>query len=333
MDIRKNIMIVGEYADNVLTPITLELLGIGRILANDLKEELTIVFAGSSVPEVASEAIAFGADKVIIANNPALHDYNPDAVASAIIKLCREMSPYIVILGQTDMSIDLAPRLAAKLQGGLSMDCIKLSIDPKSRLLLQTRPVFGGNAHATYVATQGRLQIATIRPHAISKAVRNDSRKGEVVMLDIEISPTEIRTQVIEKVKQEAEGIKLEEARFIIAGGHGLGSVENCKKLQELAQILGSAVGATRPVCEEGWIAATSMIGQTGKIVSPDVYLTMGISGAMQHIAGCGQSKCIIAVNNNPDAQIFKTAHYGVVADCNEIIPELKNRINRPKPN
>jgi len=206
------------------------------------------------------------------------------------------------------------------------MDCLELSIDPQTKLLLQTRPVYGGNARATFT-TDGMPQMATIRAKAFSPLGRDESRKGEVISLDAEIDASIIKARVVDKVKEEAVGVKLEDAPAVVAGGRGIGSVEGFKQLEELAKLLKGAVGATRPPCDNGWVPATWQIGLTGKIVAPDVYIAVALSGSSQHLAGCSGAKNIIAINRDSEANIFKEARFGVVGDWKQIIPAFAEKV------
>ena len=323
----ESILIIGEINDEKPAAITCELLGIGRKLADDLKWELGILFMGNYITALATNSIACGADKVYLADAPTLADYNSYAFTLTAEGLCRDISPGILLLGQTDMGIDIAPRLVARLSGGLCMDCVGLSVDPETRLMLQTRPVFGGNAHAVMVTRKARPQIATVRAYSFEPAESDPSRQGEIISVPVS-AETSVKVKVTERVHQEPEGASLEEARVIVTGGYGMGSAENFEHLNDLAQVIGGAVGATRPACEQHWAATTQLIGQTGKIVRPDLYLAFGVSGAMQHMAGCLSAKCIVAVNNNPEASIFKTAHFGVIGDCNALLSELTAMLN-----
>ena len=323
----QDILVCGEIVEEKLTPITLELLGAGKKLANELGQALGILLMGGKIGNLAQEAIAYGADKVYVAENNMLETYNSDAFMETAAKLCQNINPDIILLGQTNIGRDMAPRLVARLQGALAMDCIDLAIDPETKFLLQTRPVFGGNAHATYVAKTARPQVATIRPKAMDPAERDDSRKGEVVPVTDTVDASVVKIKVLERVKEEFEGVRLEDAEVVISGGRGIGNAENFEKLWELAKLMGGAVGATRAACEDGWIPMTYQIGQTGKIVGPNLYIAIGISGAMQHVAGCSGSKCIVAINKDANANIFKVAQFGIVADYKEVLPSLTEKL------
>ena len=319
----KGILLCGEVTEGKLAPITLELLGIGRKLAGQSGEELSILLMGSGIGGLGQEAIAFGADKVYIADDPLLENYNSDVCTMVAANLCQKILPSIVLLGQTDIGLDLAPRLAGRLGGGLSMDCIELAIDSETKLLVQTRPVFGGNALATMISKTARPQMATIRSGSMAPADRDDSRQGEVIDVATTVDPSMVKVKVIERVKEEVEGIRLEDAEVVVCGGRGIGSKENFEAIWELARILSGTAGGTRAACEGEWLPMTLQIGQTGKIVSPKLYIAVALSGAMQHVAGCSGSKCIVAINKDPEANIFKIAHYGIVSDYKEVLPSL----------
>lgn len=316
----KGVLIVGEVANGKIAPITAELLGIGRKLAEALGEGLNALLVGTNLGEAAKGAIACGADNVYVVDNPLVASYNTDAYTAVVTKAAGELNPSILLMGQTDMGRDLSPRVAARLGTALAMDCIDLAIDPQTRLLLQTRPVYGGNANAVMVS-RGKPQMATIRSKAMPAAEPEPSRQGKVISLDAGIDSSVMKVKVVNRVKQEAEGIKLEDAEVIVTGGRGIGGADKFAVLYELAKLLGGAVGATRAAADDGWVPATIQIGQTGKIVSPKLYIAVGVSGAMQHIAGCSGSKNIVAINKDPDANIFKVAHFGVVGDYREAVP------------
>ncbi|GAI95374.1 unnamed protein product, partial [marine sediment metagenome] len=259
-----------------------------------LGQELCAVLVGSDISSLAQEAIAFGADKVYVVDDPLLKDYQTDSYVSVMEKVVKRVTPQILILGQTSIGRDLAPRLAFRLGTAAATDCIELAIDPDSKLMRQTKPVYGGNAQAIF-ACQSYPQIATVRAKAMSPLGRDDSRQGEVITIEAGLDPSAIRTKVLEKVREEVEGIKLEEAEVIVSGGRGIGGADGFKQLEELAKILKGAVGATRPACDNGWVPDSLQVGLTGKIVAPNLYIAVGISGASQHISGCSGAKNIVA--------------------------------------
>jgi len=261
----KGVMIYGEATEGKLAAITTELLGCGRKLADDLGQELWAVLVGSGVSDLAQEAIAFGADKVYVVDDPLLKDYQTDSYVSVMEKAVKQALPQILLLGQNSRGRDLAPRLAFRLGTSVSTDCTDLSIDPDSKLLLQTKPVYGGNAQAIFTC-ESFPQMATVRTKAMSPLEPNTSRQGEVITIEAGLDPSAIRIKVLEKVREEVEGVKLEDAEVIVSGGRGIGSVEGFKQLEELAAIMKGAVGATRPACDNGWVPDTLQVGLTGKI-------------------------------------------------------------------
>ena len=317
------VMICAELTNGKVAPISMELLGVGRKLADDLGEELSALLMGSEIGSLSQDVIAYGADRVYVADNPILALYNIDVYTDVAAKTCRQVNPSILLLGQTDMGRDLSPRLAVRLGGGLAMDCIDLSIDPETRLMLQTRPVFGGNARAVMVTPTARPQMATIRPKTMPPLERDDSRQGDIVSIDAGIERSAVKAEVIETVQEEVAGVKLEEAEIVVTGGRGIGSVEGFEIVRELSQVLGGAVGATRAACDEGLAPAPIQVGQTGKIVSPNLYIAVALSGAVQHLAGCSGSKHIVAINTDPEAYIFKVAEFGIVGNYREVLPPL----------
>jgi electron transfer flavoprotein alpha subunit len=327
----KGVMVCGEIVEGKLAPITIELLGIGRKLANELGEELSTLLMGSKAGGLGKEAIAYGADKVYVAEDSLLDNYNSDAYTQVAADLCRKVLPSIMLLGHTDIGCDLAPRLNGRLGGGLSMDCLALSIDPATKLLISTRPVFGGNAHATIVSKSVRPQMATLRLKTVPPAERNDSRQGQVIPVEGKIDPLALKVSVVERIKEVVEGIKLEDAEVVVSGGRGIGSAQNFNMVKELAKVLGGAVGATRPACDEGWAAVSLQVGQSGKVVSPKLYIAVALSGAMSHISGCLGSKVIVAINKDKEANIFNVAHLGIVGDYKEVVPALTAKLKELK--
>ena len=328
----KGVMICGELTDGKLASITTELLGCARNLDDELKEDVSCLLASDAVGEAPKEAIAFGADKVYTVEDPALKEYQADSYMQVVEKLVKDISPRIILVGQTSMGRDLAPRLAFRLGVGLSMDRIELSIDPETKLLLQAGPVYGGNAQATFTC-ELVPQIVTVRTKAMSPIERDDSRKGEIIPTKAEIDPAKVRAKIAETIKEEVTGVKLEDAPVIVSGGRGMGGPEPYNTtLKELADVFTkggfpAAVGASRPPCDNGWVPEALHIGLTGKIVAPDVYLAIAISGASQHMAGCSGSKNVIAINKDPEANIFKVANYGVVGKYEDVVPAFNEKL------
>jgi electron transfer flavoprotein alpha subunit len=322
----KGVMVLGEVIDGNLSSISTELLGCGRKLADELGQELSTLLIGSAVSGCAQEAIAYGADKVYVVEDPLLGDYQADSYVAAAEKAAKEANPAILLLGQTEIGSDIAARLAFRLETAAVLDCVALEIDADSKRLLQTKPVYGGNAQAIYM-TDTDPQIATVRAKSMTPLAKDDSRQGEVVNIKAGLDASAIRTKVLDKVKEEVEGVKLEDAAVIVTGGRGIGGEEGFKELEELARMMKGAVGASRPACDNGWMPDKAQVGLTGKIVTPDLYIAVGVSGASQHMAGCSGSKTIVAINKDSEANIFRMAHYGVVGDWKKILPAFKEKV------
>ena len=322
----KGVLVYAEVVEGKLSAIATELLGCGKKLATDLGQELSAVLVGSNVNSLAQEAIAFGADKVYVVDDPLLADYRTDAYVSVMEKVAKQVMPQIILLGQTSVGRDLAPRLAFRLNTAATLDCVALEIDPGSKRLLQTKPVYGGNAQAVFTCDSDP-QIVTVRAKAMTALKRDDAKKGEIIAIAAGLDASAIRTKVLEKKKEQVAGIKLEDAPVVISGGRGMGNAEGFKQLEELAKLLKGAVGASRPACDSGWIPDTAQVGLTGKIVAPDLYIAVGISGASQHMAGCSGAKTIVAFNKDPEANIFKMAHYGVVGDWKVLLPAFTKKV------
>lgn len=321
----EGVLIVGEISDGKLDRITTELLGIGRKVADDLGQELSAVLIGSELGDVANEAISFGADKVYVIDNPLFKGYVTDSYVAALEKLNNEIAPEILLLGHTSMGRDLASRLAFRLRTGVTLDCVDLAIDPDTKLLQKTKPVYGGNAMAVYVS-ESRPQMAAVRAKTMEPLEQDTSRKGEVMPFDPAVNEESVRAKVVDKLKEEVIGIKLEDADVVVCGGRGIGSAEAFQQLHELANMLNGAVGATRPPCDSGWVPDYYQIGLTGKLVSPTLYIGIALSGSSQHQAGMSGSKNIIAINKDPEANMFGIAHYGVVGDYEKILPAFMEK-------
>jgi len=317
----KGVLVCGDINEGKLAAITAEMLGAGKKLADKLGEPLSAVLLGSGIKGLAAEAIAFGADKVFVVDDANLKDYQSDAYVTAVESVIKQANPRVVLFGQSTMGRDLAPRLAFRLNTAISMDCVDLDIDA-NKLLVQTRPVYGGNAKAVFT-TEALPQMATVRTKAMTALPRDAAKTGEVVDVASGIDPAKIRTKFVKKVKEEVAGVKLEDAPAVIAGGRGIGSLEGFKQLEELAKLFKGAVGATRPAVDNNWVPASIQVGLTGKIVAPELYIAIALSGSSQHMAGCSGSKTIVAINKDPEANIFKAAAYGVTGDWKKVVPAL----------
>lgn len=321
----KGVIAICEVIEGKLSPITLELLACGKKLATDLGDKLGAVIMGSGIANLAKEAIAFGADKVYVVDDPLLKDYQSDAYLAAVGAVVKQAPPTIILTGQTTIGRDMAPRVAFRLGSIASMDCLELAIGPDKNLL-QTKPVYGGNAQAVFSSTI-YPQVATLRAKAVSPLARDDARQGEVINVAAGLDASVIKAKVLETILQAVEGVKLEDAQIIICGGRGIGSPAGFKQLEELAKLLKGAVGASRPPCDNGWVPAGYQIGITGKIVAPTLYFAIALSGASQHTSGCSGAKNIVAINKDADANIFKLAHYGIVGDWKKILPALTSKV------
>jgi electron transfer flavoprotein alpha subunit len=313
-----------ETKDGEILPISAEGLGIGRKLADNLEQELYAIIIGDKT--VAQKAIVLGADKAYVIDDTQLKDYQPDAYISVLEKAMKQEKPQVVIMGQNDSGRELAPRLACRLDTAATMDCVELAIDPGTKRLLQTKPVYGGNAQAVLM-TETDPQIATIRTRAFTALTPDAARKGEIVDIPVELDASEVKAKVLNRVEEEVTGIKLEDASVVVAGGRGIGSIDGFKQLDELAKLLNGAVGASRPACDNNWISDTAQIGLTGKIIAPDVYIVVAISGSSQHMSGCSGAKTIIAVNKDKEANIFQYAHYGVIGDWKKVLPAFTQKL------
>jgi electron transfer flavoprotein alpha subunit len=326
MSNNKGVLVYCETGGGKLSPLAAELLGAGSRLAAALQGELSAVLIGGSVCSLAQEAVACGAATVYVAEDPYLQDYSTEPYLAALETVIRLVAPQIILLGQTAAGRDLAPWLAFHLNTGATMDCTALEIDPASQRLLMTRPVYGGNAQAVEVC-ETNPQIATVRTKAMAPLAKDSARQGQVIKVAAGIDPAALKTRIIERKVEAAAGVKLEDARVVVSGGRGMGSDEGFKQLEAIAAILKGAVGATRPPCDKKWIADTRQIGLTGQVVSPDLYIAVGLSGASQHISGFSSAKVIVAINKDPEANIFKVADYGIVGDWKAVLPALTARL------
>ena len=323
---------VWVYVENdgaTIADVSLELLGRGRELADQLRSELAAIIIGHEVSGLAPKVIQYGADKVYVAEHPDLDYYLTLPYARIVVELIEKYRPSILLIGATNRGRDLAPRISSHMRTGLTADCTDLQIgDYKfgkrkwDELLLQIRPAFGGNVIGTIVTPEKRPQMATVREGVMVCPEPDDSRKGEIVEVRPELTEEDLLLRVVERVKTE-EASNLKSARIVVAGGMGVGSRENFAIIHELARTLGGEVGATRAAVDAGFIGREHQVGQTGVTVRPNLYIACGISGAIQHRAGMEQSKRIIAINTDPQAPIFSVAHYGIVGDLNEAIPKM----------
>ena len=325
------VMVVGEVRDGRLQKVTLELTSKGRELADDLGDELMVLLPGVDVERFSDELFEYGADRVILVEGEEFKYYNTGAYTKAVVEAVRRYLPSVVLYGATLFGRDLAPRVAQRLKTGITADCTGLSIDKEKGYLLQTRPAFGGNIMATIFTPNHRPQMASVRPGVMPLGEKVTGRRGVVERLKIELTEKDLFQKILAVVKEVDKGVPLEEADVIVSGGRGVGRKENFKLLEDLARELGGVVAGSRVAVEKGWIPQERQVGQTGKTVSPKLYIACGISGSIQHRAGMENSKVIIAINTDPDAPIFSIAHYGIVGDLREVLPALTERIRRLK--
>lgn len=322
----KGVWVFAETRNGSLKKVGYELLSRGRELADTLKTELCAVALGHNIADVQS-LIAQGADKVYLVDAPELADNQEDYITHSLLNLIKEHKPEVVMAGATALGRSFFPRVAAILNTGLTADCTGLDIDAEKRLLLQTRPTFGGNILATILCPNKRPQMSTVRPRVFKTAAPNPNRKGQIIKVDFKKDSITAKTKLLSFVEDLTEKIKLEDADIIISGGRGLGKAENFKLLEELAGCMGAALGSSRAAVDEGWIPYSHQVGQTGKTVCPKLYIACGISGAIQHLAGMQTSDCIVAINDNPDAPIFQVAHYGIVGDLFQVVPMMIKKL------
>lgn len=325
----KGIWVFAEQREGSIASVSLELLGAGRKLADELKTELSAVLFGAAEKD-ANELIKWGADKVYHSGNAVFGKFNDEPYSRLLVNLIKEHKPSIVLAGATPIGRSFIPRVAANLRTGLTADCTSLGIDKDTGNLLQVRPAFGGNIMATILCPNHRPQIATVRPRVMRKSEYNPKKKGRIISVKAE--DLICRTKVIDTVKETSEyRVNLQEADIIIAGGRGLGDAKGFNLLFELAKILDGAVAASRAAVDEGWIQYSHQVGQTGKTVCPKIYIACGISGAVQHLVGMQSSDIIIAINKNPEAPIFNVATYGIVGDIYEVLPLLIKKLKEIK--
>jgi len=323
------IWVFAEQRHGRLAPVSLELLGEARRLAATLQVKVTAVLLGNQVGTLATALLTGGADKVYVAEHPALAEFCEEPFALALTELAQRFQPEIILAGATYVGRAFIPQVAAALKTGLTADCTAFAIDPDKRLLLQTRPAFGGNIMATIITPFTYPQMATARPGVFKMLTPVSNPKGEVIPVNLSSLDSPAHSRFLATVEEIKERVPLAEAEVIVAGGRGLKEPKNFRLLEELAHLLGGAVGASRGAVDAGWIPYAHQIGQTGKTVAPKIYIAIGISGAAQHLVGMQSSDFIVAINKDPNAPIFKVAHIGLVGDALEILPALIQEIKK----
>jgi electron transfer flavoprotein alpha subunit len=330
----KGIWVFAEQREGKIQSVSYELLSEGRKLAEDLKTELCAVLCGDkNIEEEVDHLFAYGAKKVYLAVHQELKHYHTAPYTRAVAELITKYKPEIFLIGATTLGRDLAARLAIRVGAGLTADCTGLAIDPEKKILLQTRPAFGGNIMATIQAPNHRPQMSTVRPKVFKKEKVQSpiAKENNIIRFNPVIDPSDLTVKLLQIIEDETVKVNLSEAEIIVSGGRGLGDAKNFKLVEDLAAVLGGAVGGSRATVDAGWISSHHQVGQTGKTVCPKLYIACGISGAIQHLAGMSSSDVIVAINKDPDAPIFKVATYGIVGDLFEVLPALTRKIKELK--
>ena len=334
----KGVYVFAQQVDNIVNSIAFELIGKGKDLAADLGTEVTAVLVGSGVKGLADELAEYGADKVIVVDDPELKEYRTEPYAHALASVINEYKPEIFLVGATAIGRDLGARVSARIHTGLTADCTQLDIgdfplnpipgkEQKHNQLLMTRPAFGGNTIATIACPDFRPQMATVRPGVMQKKEKQAGVKANVIEFNPGFTPNQNYVEILEVVKAVSETVDIMDAKILVSGGRGMGSSENFKMLEELAEVIGGTVSCSRAVVDAGWKPKDLQVGQTGKTVRPNVYFAIGISGAIQHLAGMEESDIIIAINKDDTAPIFDVADFGLVGDLNKIVPALTEKL------
>ncbi len=338
----KGVFVFAQQVDNKLSSIALELVGKGKDLAKDLDTQVTAVLIGSDVKGLCTELAEYGADRIIVVDDPELKEYRTEPYAHALSEVIKKYKPEIMLVGATAIGRDLGPRVSARIHTGLTADCTQLDIgdfpinpvpgkEQKHNQLLMTRPAFGGNTIATIACPDFRPQMATVRPGVMQKAPRTEGAQAVIEEFNPGFTPDNKYVEIMEIVKAVSDIEDIMDAKILVSGGRGVGSPENFKLLEDLADAIGGTVSCSRAVVDSGWKPKDLQVGQTGKTVRPHVYFAIGISGAIQHLAGMEESDIIIAINKDETAPIFDVADYGVVGDLNKIVPALTEKIREAR--
>lgn len=330
----KNLWVFVETKeDGSVLNVGLELLNPGRKMADTLEEDLVAVIIGGDVSKAKEEVKDYGVDKIITVEGEAYKEYNTEVYANALTKLIEKHNPNVVLVGATNLGRDFAPRVSSRIGTGLTADCTELEVDTESNNIVWTRPTFGGNLMAQILCPDSRPQMGTVRPGVFSKEKAQRRENIEEIAEEITYDK-EPRTKILDFIpREEGEDVDLAGAEYIISGGRGLGDPSNLKLIEDLAEAIGGTVGSSRPLVDSGWISHSHQVGQSGKTVGPKVYIAIGISGAIQHLAGIGASDYVVAINKDPDAPIFDVADYGIVGDLFEIVPKLTELFRERKAN
>ena len=323
----EGVITIAEQRDGEIRKISYELVSEGRRLADSLGQSVTALLLGADIKESASTLGHYGADKVLVADDPKLKTYTTDAYVSVIAELVKAHDPAIVLLGASVQGKDLAARLSARLEAGMAQDCTAFSLEDGN--LVATRPIYAGKAYAKVTFSEGSIQMATARPNVLALNEPDTSRSAEIIDAQLTLDDGSLKTNVVDVLRDESGKVDLTEADKIVSGGRGMKGPENYNILEELAETIGASVGASRSAVDAGWRPHTDQVGQTGKVVSPNLYIACGISGAIQHLAGMSTSKVIVAINKDPEAPIFQRADYGIVEDLFKAVPALTEEIKK----
>lgn len=330
----KDILVFGEIRGERISPVTRQLMTIGKTLSGRLKQDLCLLFLGKESPEAAETGYGYGADRVYACVDPLLEHYMTDTYLQAMELIVEELKPRFMLFGQNDIGLDLAPRLAFRLRTGVTLDCVDLNADPENGLLEMIKPVFGGKALGRFRCPDRFPQIATLREGAFDPADYKESAKSQVIPINLSLEPGAIRTKFLKKEEDESLSLalKLASAQVVVSGGRGLKKKEGVDLIRESADLLGGAIAGSRPAVDNGWVPGSLQVGLTGRKVNPLLYMAVGISGALQHMAGCQKSKTIVAINSDESAPIFRLAHIGVLGDYREVLKGFNDELKRMRP-
>lgn len=328
LDAYQGVWVWVEQFEGEAGSISWEMVGEGRRLADQRGTTLTACVLGHNVEHIAKEAITYGADRVFWVDDPSVAVYRTRPYAASLVQLVREYKPEIFLLGASSRGRDLAGSVATELYTGLTADCTGLEIDPENNLLRQTRPAFGGNIMATIICPNYRPQMATVRHRVFEMPEPDETRQGQVVSVEPVMDEGDVAAKVVDFIVEQGE-VNLADAKIIVSGGRGVGGPEGFEPVRELAEVLGGALGASRAAVDAGWIPYAHQVGQTGRTVRPDLYIACGISGAIQHLAGMGTAKIIVAINKDAEAPIFTVANYGIVGDLFQVVPALTEQFRK----
>lgn len=331
LDQYKGVMVFVEQRDGHVQNVSLELLGEATRLAKKLDTFVSAVVVGKDVRPLADRLASYGADKILLAEDDRLEKYLTEPYVHAVTQAVEQTKPEIVLFGATSIGRDLAPRVSARVHTGLTADCTGLDIEEETNLLLMTRPAFGGNIMATIICQDYRPQMSTVRPGVMRKIEADESRQAEIIDVALELTNDSFAVEIMEESVETRKMVKIEDANILVSAGRGIGGTKNIPLLESLAKVVNGTISGSRATIDAGWLPKERQVGQTGKTVRPDVYFALGISGAIQHLAGMEESEFIVAINRNAEAPMFQTADLGIVGDLNEVIPELVKLLEEEK--